>query len=123
MLNQQIYSNIRCAIPHQCAKQEDNSNKCAQCEIAYSFIACEPILMQCMHHVCKECTVKIKKGSAKCKFCSADLKSTGVQNPTTEILIKTFFTSLSKNLRDKYMGALHLFESNYLVLGFISYYM
>jgi hypothetical protein len=61
MLNQTVYSSIECAIAHQCAKDEDNSNKCAQCEIGYSFIACEPILLQCGHHVCKECTEKVKK--------------------------------------------------------------
>jgi hypothetical protein len=75
MLNQELRELIECAVPHKCPKEKDASNKCIQCEIGYSFIACEPILLQCGHHVCKECTEKLKKEALKCKICSAELKS------------------------------------------------
>ena len=110
MLSQQIYSNIECAIEHKCAKKEDNSNKCAYCEIGYSFVACEPILLQCTHHVCKECSEKVEKGSLKCKFCSDEMK-TNVHNFTCEAMIQLCLTNLSQNLREKYVEALNLFES------------
>ena len=75
MLNQRILNNIECAIPHKCAKDNNESKRCAQCDIGYLFIACEPILLQCGHHICKSCEHEAKNGSLKCKICELEIKN------------------------------------------------
>ena len=113
MLNQEILSHIECAVPHKCPKEKDASKKCAQCEIGYSFIACDPILLQCGHHVCKECTNKVNEMSSKCKICSAELKmlANNVHNSSSAFIIQMNLPLLGQQLRDKFQKTLSIFES------------
>jgi len=126
MLNKELYSHFECAVPHKCPRETDASKKCIQCEIGYSFVACEPILLQCGHHVCKECTEKVKKGSLKCKICSAELIRLGndVQNSSSAFIIQMNLPLLAQQLREKFKNTLSIFESKTFVFrtNFFSYF-
>jgi hypothetical protein len=123
MLNQKLYSHIECAVPHKCSK--DAHKKCIQCEIGYSFIACDPILLQCGHHVCKECTDKVNEASLTCRICSAELKRLGndVQNSSSGFIIQMNLPLLGQQLRDKFQNALSIFESIILFKLFLSLFL
>jgi len=112
MLNQNLLKNIECVIPHKCAKDTDKSKRCAQCEIGYSFIACEPILLQCGHNICISCENKAKNGSFKCKICEHEIKSIDLKNNSAESLLDFLIDDLTKDLNDKYKKAFHLYKSS-----------
>ena len=42
MLSADILKTIECAVPHNCAKELNDSNHCAHCQIGYEFIVSEP---------------------------------------------------------------------------------
>jgi hypothetical protein len=109
MLNQSVLNIIECAIPHSCAKLKDESKRCAQCEISRSFIACEPVLLKCGHHICQSCENKAKNGSLKCKICGLEIKSIDVKNNSAESLIEFLIDDLTKDLKDKYKKAFNLY--------------
>ena len=115
MLNESFYKTFECAVPHKCTAETDSSKKCAHCDIGYCYIACEPIILECKHHVCKECTEKIKTGSYTCKFCNGLLKSTGVPNPSSDFIIENSMGIISKELKEKYVTAMDLFKSKILM--------
>ena len=105
MLNEQILQNIECALAHDCAT---SSNKCAECDLGYKFIACEPIPLQCGHYICKKCESKTKEGSINCKFCKKRAACTGGLGGAAEALFQFVQKELFGELRDKYEKALHL---------------
>ena len=103
---------IECAIAHTCPKDADGTKRCAQCEINYSFIACEPIVLDCGHHVCKECDQSNENGILKCKICAKSVKIFGGPGVAADTLFQVFANSLAKELRDKYSIALNLYDGN-----------
>ena len=111
MVNESFYKTFECAIPHKCTTDTDSSKKCAYCDIGYCFIAFEPIILECKHHACKDCTKKIKNGSYTCKFCNALLKSTSVANPSSDFIVEGSLDIMSKELKEKYVTALDLYKS------------
>jgi hypothetical protein len=119
MLNQEVRELIECAVPHSCPREKEDSNKCVQCETGYSFIACDPILLECGHHVCKECIEKVKKGSYKCKMCSAQLKSNYQPNAACNFIIKSHLQQLSQELKDNLRNTLITFDGKIKIPLFI----
>ena len=112
MLDEQILKSIECAIAHKCPKDADDSKRCAHCEIGHSFIACEPITLECGHHICKECDKDIENGSLKCKFCAKSVKLFGGPGIAADSLFQVLANDLTKELRVKYSTAMHLYDSN-----------
>ena len=112
MLNEQILKSIECAIAHKCLKDTDKSKRCAHCEVGHSFIACEPIKLECGHHVCKQCDKQIENGSLKCKFCDKGVKLIGGSGIAADNLFQLFANDLTKELRDKYSTAIDLYNGN-----------
>lgn len=111
MQNQEIIKSIECDVPHKCSKNaKDLTKKCAQCEIGYSFVACEPRTLECGHLVCLECKSKVEKGSLKCKICGVDAKYTEVQGISAHTLFQVFLNDFTKELKDKYKAALQLYD-------------
>lgn len=110
MLNQQFFNNVECAVPHKCSKKEDSSKKCAQCEIGYKFIACEPMILKCGHSICKECIEKVQKGSLKCNICSADMINSDAIGSAADFLVQSFLSNLTQELSDKFMASLSLYN-------------
>ena len=113
MLNEQFFHNVECAVPHKCAKELDASSKCAQCEIGYKFVACEPMTLKCGHYICKVCTENVEKGSLKCNFCSAKMTSTDAIGSASDFLIQSFLSSLTQELKDKYLATLSLYNGEF----------
>ena len=112
MLSQQILQSIECAIAHKCPKDADGSKRCAQCEIGYSFVACEPITLECGHHICKECDKETQNGSLKCKFCAKFVKLNGARGIAADSLFQFITDKLAKELKKKYATAIKLLEGN-----------
>ena len=99
MLYEQLFNNIECAIAHKCTKKEDNSNRCAQCEIGYRFIAFEPVALACGHYVCNECIQKLQQESNLCKFCIKNMAN----SEESELAIKYNMPNLFEVLIEKYV--------------------
>ena len=110
VLNQQ---SIQCAIAHKCPNDEYQAIECAYCEIGYSFIACKPVVLDCGHHVCKECDKIVENGCFTCKFCDKKVKITGGQSLAADSLFQVFATNLAKELEEKYKKAINLYEGVY----------
>ena len=110
MLSNQIVKNIECAIGHKCAREANESAKCAQCALGYLFIACEPTTLKCGHHVCKECEPKVSTRSLNCKLCGDEMKSLERVNSSSEALVSLFINDLAKELKNKYNQALDLYQ-------------
>jgi len=109
MINEQILQSIQCAIPHKCVAE---SNKCAQCDIGYCFISCEPTTLQCGHQICSECKVKCRKRKLKCKICAIEMKSLDVISLPAEVWIQYTINDLTVELKEKYAKALKIYHSN-----------
>jgi hypothetical protein len=90
MLNRKIIKNVECAVPHKCAKSKDSSKRCAQCEIGYSFFACEPITLECGHLICFDCKPKVDDECFKCNNCGANAKCSQVKGIFAETLFHHF---------------------------------
>jgi hypothetical protein len=108
MLNQKILQSIECAIAHKCPKEE--SRRCAQCEIGYSFVACEPMTLECGHHICKGCNKKAANGSLKCKFCAKSVQLTASKGIAAESLFECLTNDLVRELREKYATAIDIYD-------------
>ena len=111
MINQQILQSIECAIQHRCPKDTDRSKRCVECEIGYTFVACEPIVIECGHHVCKECDKNMENRSLRCKFCAKDAKATGAVGVAANTFFQVFANDLAQELKEKYTRAIDLFKS------------
>ena len=88
-MDKSLYDCVECAVPHKCEKEKSSSKKCAQCEIDYNFIACEPISLKCGHYICKECTEKVESRSYKCKICSSEMVNTNASGTASEFLVNS----------------------------------
>jgi hypothetical protein len=110
MLNQEIMQSIECAFAHKCPKDADETKRCAECEIGYSFVACEPIILDCGHHICKLCDKEAQNGSLKCKFCAKSVKVIGVSGIAADSFFQVFANNLAKELRDKYEAAIDIYD-------------
>jgi hypothetical protein len=108
-LSKKLNESIECALPHKCSKEKSPNNKCAQCEIDYNFIAFEPQSLKCGHHVCIECTEKIKNGSFKCKICSNEMTNLNAASISSDCLIDLSLKQLTDKLYEKYKFALSKF--------------
>lgn len=109
----QILPNIECAIGHKCAREANESAKCAHCAVGYLFIAHEPTSLKCGHHICKECSDKSKSGSLKCKLCSNAIECLGLVNQSSAALVAVFTKDLANELKEKFKMALDLYEGNF----------
>ena len=107
MLSSELIDCIKCAVPHKCASEDDGSKFCAQCRIGYSFIAREPRVLDCGHHVCKECKEKFQDAYCffTCNVCFGLTKVSDAKGAAAEFLIKTNLNDLAKMLLDKYSNA------------------
>ena len=113
MIDSDALKCIECAVPHTCAKQVNGSQRCAQCEVGYCFIVCEPITLKCGHFVCKECKTKAERPSEmKCKICNEKLESTGANGTASDVFVKMYLKDLTSQLRDKHFKTLNQFEGN-----------
>jgi hypothetical protein len=101
---------IECAIAHKCPKDADRAKRCAQCEINYSFIACEPMVLDCGHHVCKECDEIIEKGNLKCKYCEKNVKLTGSTGVAADSMFQFVSIDVAKHLKEKFATGLDIYE-------------
>lgn len=108
MICQEILACLECAIPHECFKESSQSSRCAQCDIGYSFIANEPILLECGHHVCKACKPKIENGSLNCRFCTKRAKTTNVKEAASD-LFEALEGELVKELSNKFEATINLY--------------
>lgn len=102
MISPDLLQCIECSIPHKCAKSYDPSISCAQCVIHYSFIACEPVALECGHHICRQCKDKTQISSIICKTCNEYKRLSISTGKAAEFLIKTNLKDLTKVLFDKY---------------------
>ena len=113
MISEEILNSIECSIPHYCAKENNESKKCARCLIGYEFIVMEPESLKCGHNICKECVTKSPKGSIKCKFCKEERDPTGVKGTAAEVLINIHLDPLVIELKDKYKKAFTIYDGIY----------
>lgn len=116
MLSTELLECIECAMPHRCAKRENPSNNCAQCLVGYSFVACEPISLECGHHICKQCREKTQKEPLRCKFCNKLIRTSNSFGSAAELLIKANLKFLTRDLIEKYSHANSLFEERSLFI-------
>ena len=110
MMPSDVLKSIECAIPHECTKLIDESLKCGYCEIGYSFIVHEPIVLQCGHHICKECIEKTQTGGLICTICSNEIKCSDGAGTAAETLILLFSKDLAKELKEKFLKGVDLYE-------------
>jgi hypothetical protein len=115
MLNQQILQSIECAIAHKCPNEADGTKRCAQCEIGYSFVACEPITLDCGHHICRECGSDFENGILKCKICAKNVKLIGTPGVAADSVFELVKISLAKELKEKYAAAFKIYEGKILI--------
>ena len=108
MLSQQILQSNECAIAHKCPKDADGSKRCAQCEIGYSFVACEPITLECGHHICKACDKNITNGRVNCKYCAKIVKLLGGRGMAADSVFQLIADKLATELKNKYATAINL---------------
>jgi hypothetical protein len=59
--------------------------------------------------MCKTCGNKAKNGSLKCKICELEIKRADVVSNTADTLIDLVIDDLSKDLKNKYRNAFHLY--------------
>ena len=110
MLNAEILKTIECAIPHDCAKGNNESNKCAHCEIGYEFIAMDPKSLKCGHNICNDCETRANNGSVQCKFCQEEREQTGVKGAADDLLVNTCLDLLVVELKTKYNNAFTIYD-------------
>ena len=110
MISADILKSIECAIPHECSKLNEESLKCVYCEFGYAFIVHEPIVLQCGHHICKECVVKTEKASLNCKICSQEIKCTTSAGTAAETLVQLFSKYLAKELKEKLLTCVDAYD-------------
>ena len=110
MLSLDVLKTIQCAIPHNCAKDKNDSHKCAHCELGYEFIVHEPESLKCGHNICNDCEARANKGSFKCKFCQEEREPTGVKVDAAELLMNIYLDPLVVELKDKYQKAFNLYD-------------
>ena len=109
-MNTQVLQSIEFAIAHKCPKNADETKRCAQCEIGYSFVACEPITLECGHHICKQCDEEAQNGSLKCKFCQKSVRLIGGSGVAADSVFKLLANDLAKELKEKYAAAIDIYE-------------
>ena len=110
MLSVDILKTIECAIPHNCIKGINESNKCAHCEIGYEFIAVEPESLKCGHNICNACEARVNRESIKCKFCQEEREPTGVKGAAAEVVVQAYLGPLVDELKNKYKKALTIYD-------------
>lgn len=112
MLTEDMLEYIECAIPHNCSLNEkchqtDSKNKCAQCLVKYNFIVDEPVIIECEHHICKNCEDKSNSTKLICKICKLKgveslVKSSGIKNKVIEKIIDGHMPELYEALKQKF---------------------
>jgi hypothetical protein len=110
MIPKEILESIECVVPHQCPKKDDSSKTCIYCQINYTFIAHEPILLECQHHVCAEC--KDLAQNMNCKNCNEQIKATSMKSKMAELFIQSNLIDLFDLLKSKFNESLTAFNSN-----------
>ena len=113
MLNAKILKTIECAIPHNCAKGNNESNKCAHCEIGYEFIAMDPKSLKCGHNICNDCETRVNKGNVQCKFCQEEREPTGVKVSAADLFVDMCLDPLVVELKTKYKNAFTIYKGNF----------
>lgn len=119
MLSSELLDNIKCAMSHACVKEDNGTSKsCAHCEIGYTFITREPIVLECGHHICKDCKEKSEKDAVKCNICGEQIKCTKTNGKASESLIKMLFKDLSSDLKEKFLKAVDKLNGKFQILIF-----
>lgn len=111
MLSKKLIESIECAMPHECPKKMNSSNSCIYCEVGYSFIVKEPLLLECEHNICKECKDHVE--NKNCKICSKKIEVLNMKNRSTQLLIESNLTKLFENLKDKFNTTLSSFQGKF----------
>lgn len=96
MLDEEIFRSIECAVPHTRANKSD-----------YRFIVKEPFILQCRHHVCKEC--KGTTPSLPCKICNSELTYTEIIGEAADKLVQKSLKELTGLLNDGYSHSIESF--------------
>jgi len=114
MLPIELLEYIECGIPHRCAHKEDATKKCSQCDLKYSFIVKDPVILQCEHQICQECEPKASQQVLKCKICAAQssnaqVVSSGLKNKLVDKTIKDHLGEMYAVLKDKFKTGQDLF--------------
>lgn len=116
MLETDLLEYIECAIPHNCVRKSNSTKKCAQCAIKYSFIAKQPVILECGHQICSSCEDKAHKSSLICKICElrhkkiSTIQSTGAKNKLAEKVIEDKLSDIYIVLRKKFQEGCDLFK-------------
>lgn len=117
MQNREILKSVECALPHKCAKKEDETKRCAYCEIGYPFVACDArILDPCGHLICFKCKEQIEGERFNCNICGCEANCTNTKAAAFETLFHLFLNDLYKELKDKYKNALYMYNGILLKL-------
>ena len=116
MIIQQVLKSIECAIAHRCPNDDVKGKRCAQCEIGYSFIACEPIVLDCGHHICRECDQSTENETIVCQFCEKNVKLTGSTGVAAETVFQFVSLELAKQLKDKFATGLNIYDGKFKIL-------
>jgi hypothetical protein len=119
MISSDILNSIECAIPHECSKLVDESLECGYCKVGYSFIVCEPIVLECGYHICKECIAKTENRNLKFQICSKEIKCTNGAGTAAETLVKVFSKDLAKELKEKFLKGIHVYDGRCLILLYL----
>lgn len=101
MFDRELLEYIECAIAHDCCKSNKAACKCAKCEIGYSPIVQQPIMLKCGHQICQSCVSRSTEKDLNCKFCGAKIQSTGVPVKTVEWIIKSNIKELYDHVDQK----------------------
>ena len=110
MLNAEILKTIECAIPHNCAKGKNESNKCAHCEIGYEFIAMDPKSLKCGHNICNICETRVDNGSVQCKFCQQERELSYAKGAAADLFVNLNLDTLVVELKTKYKNAFTIYD-------------
>ena len=83
-----------------CPNKSESSKTCIYCQIDYSFISKEPVLLECQHYFCLECVENAK--GMNCTKCNAQIKVILTKNKVTELIIESNVEELFKDLKSKF---------------------
>jgi len=109
----EIIKSIQCAAPHECPNETSSpqSKACIYCDINYSFISKEPVLLECQHHICHGCVDKAK--GLNCKICNTKIKMQSSKNRIVELVIESNLKDLFGDLKSKFTQAHVIYKSRF----------
>ena len=115
MIESGLLEYIECAIPHNCTRKSNSSQKCTHCAINYAFIVKQPVILTCEHQICFDCEDKSKNSRLNCKICesmnkNSRIQSTGAKNKLIDKIVNDNLTGLYAVLKTKFQDSRELFK-------------